>query len=85
MACDTPMFVWDISEWNDQGEQYRVPATSIPFWDDTFGQRVFDSNFEETFDSFYSKLGEYNSRKYVEENLSYKQSVKTLMEIFDAA
>ena len=85
MACDTPMFVWDISEWNDQGENYRVPATSIPFWDDTCGQRVFDSNFEETFDSFYSKLGEYNSRKYVEENLSYKQSVKTLMEIFDAA
>ena len=40
---------------------------------------------EETFDQFYSKLDKYNPRKYVEENLSYKQSVKTLMEIFDAA
>jgi|TARA_B100001094_G_scaffold327599_1_gene386188 glycosyltransferase involved in cell wall biosynthesis len=85
MACGIPMFVWDITEWNDQGDQYQVPATSVPFWDDACGERVFDSNFDMTFDQFYSKLEEYNPRKYVEENLSYKQSVKTLMEIFDAA
>lgn len=85
MACGIPMFVWDITEWNDQGDQYQVPATSVPFWDDVCGECVFDSNFDETFEQFYSKLDRYNPRKYVEENLSYKQSVKTLMEIFDAA
>tara|TARA_B100000902_G_scaffold260264_1_gene246484 strand:+ start:2065 stop:2928 length:864 start_codon:yes stop_codon:yes gene_type:complete len=83
MATGTPLFVWDVTEWNDQGEQWRVPATSVPFWSTDCGEKVFDSNFDETFDSFYSRIGEYNPRKYVKENLSYKQSVKTLMEIFD--
>lgn len=85
MATGTPLFVWDVTHWNDQGDQWKVPATSVPFWSNECGERVFDSNFDETFDQFYSKLDEYNPRKYVEENLSYKQSVKTLMEIFDAA
>jgi hypothetical protein len=92
MACGTPLFVWDVAEWNDQGEEWRVPATSVPFWSDECGERFIESDLlfddvimEETFNQFYSKLGEYNPRKYVEENLSYKQSVKTLMEIFDAA
>ena len=83
MACDTPMFVWDVTEWTDQGDQWRVPATSVPFWSSDCGERVFDSDFDETFDNFYSRIEEYNPRKYVEDNLSYKASVKTLMEIFD--
>ena len=83
MACNTPMFVWDVTEWADQGDQWRVPATSVPFWSSDCGERVFDSNFDETFDNFYSRIDEYNPRKYVEDNLSYKASVKTLMEIFN--
>tara|TARA_B100000927_G_scaffold291156_1_gene292146 strand:- start:1234 stop:2097 length:864 start_codon:yes stop_codon:yes gene_type:complete len=83
MATGTPMFVWDVTEWNDQGEQWRVPATSVPFWSSDCGERVFDSNFDETFDNFYSRINDYNPRKYVDDNLSYKASVKTLMEIFD--
>tara|TARA_Y100000992_G_scaffold73150_1_gene46027 strand:- start:4483 stop:5346 length:864 start_codon:yes stop_codon:yes gene_type:complete len=83
MACNTPMFVWDVTEWTDQGDQWRVPATSVPFWSSDCGERVFDSDFDETFDNFYSRIEEYNPRKYVEDNLSYKASVKTLMEIFD--
>ena len=92
MATGTPMFVWDVSEWNDQGEQWRVPATSVPFWSPECGEKFIESDLlfddvilGETFDQFYSKLDRYNPRKYVKENLSYKQSVKTLMEIFDAA
>lgn len=90
MACDTPMFVWDVTEWTDQGDQWRVPATSVPFWSDECGERFVESDFlfddvimEETFNRFYSRIGEYNPRKYVEEKLSHKASVKTLMEIFD--
>jgi len=55
----------------------EIFVESDPLFDDVI--------MEETFNRFYSKLSEYNPRKYVEENLSYKQSVKTLMEIFDAA
>ena len=92
MACGIPIFAWDVTEWNDQGEDWRVPATSVPFWSPDCGEKFIESDLlfddvilEETFDQFYSKLDTYNPRKYVKENLSYKQSVKTLMEIFDAA
>jgi hypothetical protein len=92
MACGTPIFAWDVTEWNDQGEEWKVPATSVPFWSPDCGEKFIESDLlfddvilEETFDQFYSKLDRYNPRKYVKEKLSYKQSVKTLMEIFDAA
>ena len=90
MATGTPMFVWDVFEWNDQGEQWRVPATSVPFWDDMCGERFVPADpgmdhlvMQDKFDTFYSRIDSYNPRKYVEDNLSYKASVKTLMEIFD--
>ncbi len=85
MGCNTPMFVWDISEWNDQGPQWSVSATSVPYWSNTCGERFYDfSTIEETFERFYSRIGEYDPLKYVEENLSYKASVNKLLEIFNA-
>ena len=42
------MFVWDVFEWNDQGEQWRVPATSVPFWDDMCGESLFQQILEWT-------------------------------------
>ena len=83
MATGTPMFVWDVTEWTDQGDQWRVPATSVPFWDNTCGEKFILNEMENAFEVFYDKINEYNPRKYVEDNLSYKKSVKTLMEIFD--
>jgi len=59
-----------------------VPATSVPYWSDQCGVRFFDAlDIDYAFDEFCSKI--YTPYKFVEENLSYKQSVKTLMEIFD--
>ena len=34
MSYDTPMLVWDIESWEDQGPEWSVPATSIPYWSD---------------------------------------------------
>ena len=83
MAKDMPMFVWDIKEWNDQGEQWRVPATSIPYWSDQCGVRFYDEHeMHYAFSEFCDKI--YTSRKYVEENLSYKKSVNILLEILNA-
>lgn len=88
MSHNVPIFSWDVSEWNDMGPSYSIPATSIPYWSDECGE-VFRSSdppldhilMEETFDRFCSKIDTYNPRKYVEENLSYEQSVKRLLEI----
>jgi len=84
MSTNTPLFVWDIVEWKDQGEEYRVPATSIPYWSDDCGKVFYDRDeMDIAFSEFYAKINQYNPRKYIEDNLSFKASVDKLMEIIN--
>ena len=82
MSLGVPLFVWDIAEWLDQGEEYRVPATSVPYWDDRCGEKFYKADeMEETFLKFYAKIKGYNPKEFVEDTLSLKCSVKTLLDI----
>jgi len=82
MSMGVPIIAWDIKEWLDQGEAYRVPATSIPFWDNRCGEKFFTvDEMGETFDNFYARINDYNPKDYVKENLSFESSVKTLLDI----
>jgi glycosyltransferase involved in cell wall biosynthesis len=84
MSSNTPLLVWDVTEWTDQGEEYKVSATSIPYWSDECGKVFYDrDDIEITFFEFCDKINEYNPRKYIEENLSFEKSVKKLMEIIN--
>lgn len=84
MSSNIPLFVWDVSEWVDQGEEYKVPCTSVPYWDVTCGEKFYHENeMEETFSKFYDRISSYNPREFVEKNLSYKRSVEILMEILN--
>ncbi len=84
MARDMPMLVWDVTEWNDQGSQWSLPATSVPYWSDECGVKFTDINqIEYAFDDFCSKI--YTPRKFVEKELSFKASVDKLMRIFNAS
>jgi len=82
MSMGVPIIAWDIKEWLDQGEAYRVPATSIPFWDERCGEKFFTvDEMGQTFDNFYARINDYNPKDYVKENLSFESSVKTLLDI----
>ena len=82
MSMGTPIIAWDIKEWLDQGEEYRVPATSVPYWDNRCGEKFYSiDKLEETFDSFYARINEYDPKAYVKDNLSFESSVKTLLDI----
>ena len=82
MSMGTPIIAWDIKEWLDQGEAYRVPATSVPFWDERCGEKFYNvDKLEETFDNFYARINDYDPKAYVKENLSFESSVKTLLDI----
>ena len=82
MDLNVPLLVWDVEYWNDQGELYKVPATSVPYWSEICGEKFYNiCEMEETFEKFYANIDKYNPQKYVEENLSYKASVNTLLKI----
>ena len=82
MSMGVPIIAWDLKEWLDQGESYRVPATSIPYWDERCGEKFYDiDKLEETFNNFYARINDYDPKAYVKENLSFESSVKTLLDI----
>ena len=82
MSMGVPIIAWDIKEWLDQGEAYRVPATSIPYWDDRCGEVFFNiDDLEVTFSKFYATLDKYSPKAFVKDTLSFECSVKTLLDI----
>ena len=82
MSMGGPIIAWDIKEWLDQGEAYRVPATSIPYWDERCGEVFFNiDNLEVTFSKFYATLDQYDPKAFIKDNLSFECSVKTLLDI----
>lgn len=85
MSNNVPLFVWDVTNWNDQGPDWSVSATSVPYWSSECGEKFYKiQDLDKTFDEFYSKIEEYTPRSFVENNLSYKVSVNKLLEIFNA-
>ena len=82
MSMGVPIIAWDIKEWLDQGEAYRVPATSIPYWDERCGEVFFNiQDLEVTFSKFYATLDKYDPKAFIKDNLSFECSVKTLLDI----
>jgi len=82
MSMGVPIIAWDIKEWLDQGEAFRVPATSIPYWDERCGEVFFNiDDLEVTFSKFYATLDQYDPKAFVKDNLSFECSVKTLLDI----
>jgi len=82
MSMGVPIIAWDIKEWLDQGEAYRVPATSIPYWSERCGEVFFNiDELDMTFSKFYAKLDEYEPKAFIKDNLSFECSVKTLLDI----
>ena len=81
MSMGVPIIAWDIKEWLDQGEAYRVPATSIPYWDASCGEVFYDINeLDETFHKFYAKLDKYDRKNFIKYNINFEWSVKMLLE-----
>ena len=82
MSMGVPIIAWDIKEWLDQGEAYRVPASSIPYWDERCGEVFFNINeLEVTFSKFYATLDQYDPKAFIKDNLSFECSVKILLDI----
>jgi hypothetical protein len=84
MSSNLPMFVWDVDQWNDRGEQYVCEATSVPYWDKSCGEKVYSIfGQEEKFKTFINSLDSYSPRKFILDNLSLEKQAKELIDILN--
>lgn len=83
MSSNIPMFVWDVSYWEDRGEEYKTKASSIPYWDERCGTfETNKDNIEFSFVDFLNKFGFFNPRSYILENLTLENQVKQILKQF---
>ncbi|MBS2028927.1 MAG: glycosyltransferase [Deltaproteobacteria bacterium] len=79
LACGVPVLAWDNGFWLDpirpQFEKEPVPASSVPFFDETCGTTFRDASaFPEALDRFQAALPNYRPRAFVTRELSLEAS-----------
>lgn len=80
MSTNTPLFVWDVTHWDDRGDEFKVEASSVPYWDERCGIRETDKErLSESFEEFINKFGFFNPREYILENFTLKNQAKKIM------
>ena len=85
MSVGVPLFVWDVESWDDMGELWSCPASSVPYWDERCGEKFYKKTMlSRTFTKFNKKLkeGEFDPKSYVKENLSLERSAEILLDLF---
>ena len=80
MSCNLPLFVWDKTEWDHRGDEFKCEATTVPYWEDVCGIKTA-TNIEENFKRFLDTLENYNPRSYIETNFSLEKRASELLEI----
>ena len=79
LASNIPIIAWDYGWWTDPvwpGYSDRpVRATSVPNFSKECGEKFkMISDFPKTFDKFWSNLGSYTQRLYIQKEVSFKKS-----------
>jgi glycosyltransferase involved in cell wall biosynthesis len=73
LSMNVPLLVWNVRVLSQEyGSSYpEVAATTIPYWDDSCGEVVYDwEDFAKVYSLFLSKLGSYRPRDFVIKDLS---------------
>jgi Glycosyl transferases group 1 len=89
LSMNVPVFAWDQGFCLDPnrfswGEQSPIPATSVPFFNDSCGMSFKNyEEFERQINIFLEKLlsSSFSPRNYVLENLTLKKSAQRMLEI----
>jgi len=83
MSVNKPLFVCDKNVWDHMGEEYAVPASSIPYWSPECGEYVESSEeIIETFEKFYSNLDSYTPRDFIQRELSPQKTIQILLDYY---
>jgi hypothetical protein len=80
MSCNLPLFVWDVEFWNDRGEEYKVSATSIPYWNEICGIKETNRDLIfENFNLFLDKKEIFKPREFVLKNFNLEKQASDLL------
>ena len=83
MAAGKPLFVWDQPVWDHLGEQYKIDATTVPYWDDMCGEKTTErSELSNLLDKFLSNRTSYTPAEYIDRELSPEKTIKTLLDLY---
>lgn len=83
MSTNIPLFVWDVEYWVDRGDEFKVKATSIPYWDDRCGAYEINAEkIKESFSIFLEKFAFFKPRDYILENLTLEKKSQDVVDEF---
>lgn len=90
LASNVPVLAWDQGWWLDptrlKFENRPIRATSVPYFSEECGDRFRNlDEFDEALDRFWSRIGDFEPRAYVERELSLKKSAEVYMSYYNAA
>lgn len=89
MSANVPILAWENGYWLDPDRPAYDPnpieATSVPYFAAECGEKFQGADdFQEKFVLFWSRLGTYTPRDYVNRELSFKKSAELYMQYYSA-
>lgn len=86
LSCNVPLLVWNVTSMNQEcGANYNdIPATTIPYWDNTCGEVFYKSNeIENAYNKFINNIEKYKPREFILNNLSVEKCKNRMLEIIE--
>jgi hypothetical protein len=80
MSTNLPLLVWDNPIWDDRGEEFKIDATSVPYWNENCGVKFI--NFDElnnSFIYFMDNKNKFKPREFIMNNLSLEICTKNII------
>jgi hypothetical protein len=92
LACDVPALVCDATRFSQEVVGYpfeaaadRFHVTSVPYFDSRCGDRIETlGDFGNDLDRFLQRLGDFEPREYVLENLGLEKQAKEFVDLWQA-
>lgn len=84
LSCNVPLLVWNTRFMSQEhGAKYpNIPCTTIPYWDERCGEFFYEyDEMEEKYNIFIDKLGTYQPRKYIEDNLNVEKCSTNFLQL----
>jgi hypothetical protein len=87
LASGLPCFVFEKSEWDDRSDGTKCPASAVPYFDERCGVKVSEGasreEIYEAFTGFLENLDTFDSRAYIEENLTLEICAQKFIDILE--